>query len=125
MLKDRELTDLVNYVLGLPLKRNPDGGGIVRRDPISPFVIRTLNKKRWARIEDWAELMLQNDGVLPKPKRYRNNGRRAGCPPEIQRFVVYDHHFYEGVPKKKPESALGLWAPEVSHRSRDGGKKSA
>ena len=37
MLKDRELTDLVNYVLGLPLKKKPGGGVIFRAIP-SPRV---------------------------------------------------------------------------------------
>jgi hypothetical protein len=102
MLSDKQLTDVVNYLLGLPIKRNPDGGGIIRRDPVSPCVIQALSKKRKRRIGNWAELILRNEGVLPKPKGFKNCGRRTNCPPEIQRFVTYEFG-----PRKQPESVRG------------------
>lgn len=110
MLKDRELTDLVNYVLGLPLRKN--GRGVILRDPISPCVIQAISKKRKLRLMNWGELMLCNAGVLPKTRKNQNSGRRANCPPEIQRFVVYEFSA-----KKKPHSDFGQWDPDGSLRS--------
>jgi hypothetical protein len=97
-LEDRELTDVVNYLLGLPLRRNPDGGGIVRRDPISICVLRSLRWKRKLRIERWAEAIMREENLLPVLQA--RCGPIPSCPPEIARFLSHHKWFYERVPKR-------------------------
>lgn len=70
-LSARQLSDLVNYVLGLPVKQRP-GGEFVRREGLNPCIVHSWLAKPNRQLEAWTEKEL---GVLPL------NHRRPRRPP--------------------------------------------
>lgn len=63
-LTPQELTCLLNYILGLPVKRNGTHG-FARRERLDPVVVGTWLLKERIRIQCWAEGMLMRDQVMP------------------------------------------------------------
>lgn len=86
VLTDHQLTDALNYLLGLPIKQIPSGG-LVRRDPISPCFTKVLPWRRKYHLERWMEHVMMSHGILPTPKGQDNSGRRSTAPPEVRRFI--------------------------------------
>ena len=63
LLTVRQLTDLVNYVLKLPLR---NWAGEVTRDCISVPVISSWHHQERGKVQTWCETQLILEGVLPK-----------------------------------------------------------
>lgn len=63
-LSPSELCLLINYILGLPLKRNGTHG-FARRERLNPVVVSSWTFKERVRIQCWAEGMLIHEQVMP------------------------------------------------------------
>lgn len=84
-LTPEQLTDLLNYVLGLPL-RSLLSQKIVR-DRIPVVVVRTWDKNyRQERVERWCDGVLVAYQVIPRPAWWRYAGQGT-MPPWITRWA--------------------------------------
>lgn len=84
-LTPSELCQLLNYIIGLPVKRLRSGG-LVRREGLHPVVVSCWTAKRRIRIVVWAESILVDEGVLP---RESPKGRRTVMPLEVRRWTGF------------------------------------
>lgn len=82
ILTPKQIADLVNYVLGLPIRRNGHHGWI-RREAISACVFQSWEWRERRKVVNWAESQLRHDGIL---LRY-NSGRHCDPPAKLQNIV--------------------------------------
>lgn len=63
-LTPQQLCGILNFILGLPVKRSPSGG-LARREGLGPCVVSTWTRKRRRTLELWVDAMLISEGVVP------------------------------------------------------------
>lgn len=102
-----QLCNVINYILGLPVKRNPCGV-LVRRDPISPCVVYSWGAKRMYFVENWVDAVLRTpdaDGerVIGGTLLGYRAGRSHPTPKELFPWLPVREHSkaYRGF-KKEP-----------------------
>lgn len=78
MLTPSQLSDLTNYVLGLPVRHLPSGG-LARRDGISPCVLHSWGKANQEQLTEWLEHQLSIHQISP--------GRRHRPPQCFQHWL--------------------------------------
>ena len=83
-LSDSQLTDVLNYVLGLPRR---DLRGKITQHAIPVFMTRIWGVKALARIEHICDAKLSEAGIIPAKKSYRNAGRRGAWPLHLSHFL--------------------------------------
>ncbi len=90
-LSPHQLADILNFLLGLPVKKGVNGG-LVRRDGLHPCLTFSWGMKVRARAEHWAETALRTpdayDGrmAIPEPLEIRL-GRKRRMPKELNPWI--------------------------------------
>ncbi len=88
-----QLTDLVNYTLGLPIRLG--NRGRVVHAAIDRCVVGSWPRKRMRQVQIWCELQLRKDGIfgsIPPAGAGRPSGG-SGIPPEVERWVISRRRF--------------------------------
>jgi hypothetical protein len=69
-LSNQQLCDLVNYLLGLPVRKKPNGG-FVRREGLNPCVTYSWGVRASNQLERWADDELSQVNLMPLTIRRR------------------------------------------------------
>ena len=83
-LSPSQLCQVLNYILGLPVKHRPNGG-FVRRERLHPCVAFSWGRKRCLKVELWAEDQMMREGMLPREAETRGRGR--AMPRELNAWI--------------------------------------